>query len=125
MKNKYCPLLKKDCIEHKCAWYTHIRGVNPNTGQEVDEWSCTISWIPMLLIENSQQQRSTGAAVESFRNEMVKANESNLNILEAAANMFYGATEAVEEIRFFEESQQNLIDNENNQQSLLNPDGGN
>lgn len=28
----------------------------------------------MLLIENSQQQRQTGAAIESFRNEMVKLN---------------------------------------------------
>ena len=27
------------------------------------------------MIENSQQQRQTGAAVESFRNEMVKSNE--------------------------------------------------
>ena len=27
-------------------------------------------WIPMLLIENSQMQRQTGAAVESFRNEV-------------------------------------------------------
>jgi hypothetical protein len=39
----------------------------------------------MLLIENSQQQRHTGAAVESFRNEMVKANESSQQVLLAAA----------------------------------------
>jgi hypothetical protein len=84
---KYCPLLKKDCIGIKCSWYTHVRGVNPNTGQEVDEWSCAITWLPMMLIENSQQQRSTGAAVESFRNEMVKANQTNINVLSAAAQM--------------------------------------
>ena len=58
-----------------------VRGTNPNTGQEVDEWDCSIKWLPMLLIENSQQQRQTGAAVESFRNEMVKANVSMLNSL--------------------------------------------
>ena len=28
-----------------------------------------------MMIENSQMQRQTGAAVESFRNEVVKANE--------------------------------------------------
>jgi hypothetical protein len=61
--------------------------MNPNTGQEVDEWSCAINWLPMMIIENSQQQRSTGAAVESFRNEMVKANETNINVLSAAAQM--------------------------------------
>jgi hypothetical protein len=86
-KGSYCPLIKKDCIGLKCSWYTHVRGMNPNTGQEVDEWSCAINWLPMMLIENSQQQRSTGAAVESFRNEMVKANESNINVLSAAAQM--------------------------------------
>jgi len=34
------------------------------------------SFLPMLLIENSQQQRQTGAAIESFRNEMVQANDA-------------------------------------------------
>jgi len=77
----YCPLLKKDCIGLQCAWFTQMRGHNPNTGKEVDEWSCAMTWLPILLIENSQQQRSTGAAVESFRNEMVKANESSQQAL--------------------------------------------
>jgi hypothetical protein len=67
-------------------------GMNPNTGEQVDEWSCAITWLPMMLIENSQQQRSTGAAVESFRNEMVKANESNINVLSAAAQMLHQAS---------------------------------
>ena len=73
----YCPLIKKDCIEHKCSWYMHVRGMNPNTGEDVDHWSCDVTWMPMLTIENSQQQRSTAAAVESFRNEVVKSNEEN------------------------------------------------
>lgn len=73
----YCPLIKKDCIGLQCSWFTQVRGHNPNTGKEVDEWACAIAWLPVLLIENSQQQRSTGAAVESFRNEVVKANEEN------------------------------------------------
>jgi capsule polysaccharide export protein KpsE/RkpR len=51
--------------------------MNPNTGQEVDHWSCAVTWMPMLTIENSQQQRQTGAAVESFRNEVVKSNNEN------------------------------------------------
>ena len=80
----YCPLIKKDCVQMQCAWFTKVRGHNPNTGKEVDEWSCAITWLPVLLIENSQQQRSTGAAVESFRNEMVKANESSQQVLLAA-----------------------------------------
>ena len=45
----------------------------------------------MLAIENSNQQRSTSAAVESFRNEMVKANETNINVLSSAAQMLHEA----------------------------------
>lgn len=77
----FCPLLKKDCVGIKCSWFTQVRGTNPNTGQEVDEWNCAITWLPVLLIENSQQQRQTGSAIESFRNEMVKANEVGQQIL--------------------------------------------
>ena len=69
---KFCPLIGKDCIQTQCAWITQVRGVDSNTGKEVDEWGCAVTWMPMLLIENSQQQRQTGAAVESFRNESVK-----------------------------------------------------
>ena len=73
----FCPLLKKPCIENKCSWYMHVRGMNPNTGEDVDHWSCAVTWMPMLTIENSQQQRQTGSAVESFRNEVVKSNTEN------------------------------------------------
>jgi hypothetical protein len=75
-----CPLHNfAPCKELECAWFTQIRGHNPNTGAEIDEWGCAISWMPILMIENSQQQRSTGAAVESFRNEMVNSNTMLLN----------------------------------------------
>jgi hypothetical protein len=73
----YCPLIKKKCIQHKCAWYTQVRGLNPNTGQEIDEWGCAVSWMPVMSIEVAQKQYQTAAAVESFRNEVVKANSEN------------------------------------------------
>jgi hypothetical protein len=76
-KGKYCPLIKKKCIELECSWFTQIRGMNPNTGEPVDEWGCAITWMPILMIENSQQQRSTSSAVESFRNEVIKGNKEN------------------------------------------------
>jgi len=60
--------------------------MNPNTGEEVDEWKCAVSWLPMLQIETSQQSRQTGAAVESFRNEVVRANEQNQQLYINALN---------------------------------------
>ena len=82
LKGKHgCPLDKfKPCKELDCNWFLQVQGTNPITGAEVNEWACAMSWMPMLLIENSQQQRQTGAAVESFRNEMVRFNEAALQI---------------------------------------------
>lgn len=82
-----CPLNNfEPCKQLECAWFIQLRGINPNTGKEVDDWGCSMAWLPMLLVENSQQQRQTGAAVESFRNEMVKANDTNTAILIEASN---------------------------------------
>lgn len=73
----FCPLIKKDCIGLKCAWYTQVRGLNPNTGEEIDEWNCAVNWMPIMAIEIAQKSNQTGAAVESFRNEVVKTNSEN------------------------------------------------
>lgn len=91
-KNLRCPAsaFAKSCreivIEYECPKYVQIRGMDPNTGEPVDRFGCVDSFLPMLLIENSQQQRQTGAAVESFRNEMVKANENSTRLLHATLN---------------------------------------
>lgn len=72
-----CPLNKfESCKQLDCAWFVKLAGHNPNTGQQVDEWACAVAWLPLLLVENAQMGRQTGAAVESFRNEMVAANKA-------------------------------------------------
>lgn len=83
-----CPLDNfNPCRELECAWFMKVVGTNPNTGKEVEEWGCSMAWLPIMMIENSQQQRQTGAAVESFRNEMVKANEVSQKVLLAASGV--------------------------------------
>lgn len=64
-----------------CPKFVKICGVNANDGQPIDRYGCVDSFLPMLLIENSQQQRQTGAAVESFRNEVVRANSQSFPAL--------------------------------------------
>lgn len=86
-----CPLMGgKPCIEdgtivdgelHACRFWVTVRGKNPQTGAEIDNGDCAIAWTPILLIENSKVNRETGAAVESFRNEMVKSNETSNQVL--------------------------------------------
>lgn len=83
-----CPLDGfNPCRQLECAWFMKIRGKDPQSDKDIEEWGCSMAWLPILMIENSQQQRQTGAAVESFRNEMVKANEVGQRVLLAAAGV--------------------------------------
>ena len=80
-REHWCPLIGEECMKLKCEWFTQVRGKNPQTGEDVDEWGCAVTWLPMLLIENSQMQRETGAAVESFRNENSKQTETLTKVM--------------------------------------------
>lgn len=95
-----CPLDGfKPCRQLECAWFLKIRGTDPNTGADIDDWGCSMAWMPVLLIENSQQQRQTGAAVESFRNEMTKANEVSQRVLLTAAGVPPQAQQMILEVK--------------------------
>ncbi len=71
-----CPYTghKDLCKEHyiNCPKWVQVVGYNPNDGTEVNEWACADTWMPILMVENSQMQRQTGASVDSFRNNVDK-----------------------------------------------------
>lgn len=75
MSNKQCPIKQVPCIGGDCAWFSQVRGTDPNTGNEIDESGCSVRFMPMLMIEVSKAQYQTGAAVESARNVFAEALE--------------------------------------------------
>jgi hypothetical protein len=86
-----CPMMGgKPCVEDgsildgelvACRFWVHVQGQNPQTGETVNNGDCAISWMPVLLIENSKVNRETGAAVESLRNNNVEAANQIANAL--------------------------------------------
>ena len=77
-----CPLDKfKPCRQHKCGWFLEVRGTHPQTGEEVAEWGCAMAMLPLMMMDVGKQTSQSTQAVESFRNEMVKANQDNLKEL--------------------------------------------
>lgn len=91
-----CPLMGGECIEDgsikngelvSCRFWVYVHGKNPQTNEDVKNGDCAFAWTPILMIENSKVNRETGAAVESFRNEMVKSNEASQQILLNAARI--------------------------------------
>jgi hypothetical protein len=75
MAEKTCPL-GHTC--DKCKWNIRVRGMDPQSGQEIDREDCAIAWIPTLLIDTARQTYSVGGAVESLR-ETVASGNSKFN----------------------------------------------
>ena len=72
-----------------CKFWTKVQGRNPQTGTMVDHHDCAISWVPVLLLENSKVNRETGAAIDQFRNETSASNHNVAKILAGAASLKY------------------------------------
>jgi hypothetical protein len=94
---RVCPLGSKceqmidsDTME-RCGWYIQLSGQNPQTGEQMDEWGCSMAWLPVLLVENARASSGTSVAVETFRNEMVAAGQ--VSVAEQARKMVQDAIE--------------------------------
>lgn len=62
--------------ECDCPKFIPVKFRNPQTGEVVDKWGCADTFIVSVMIEAAQMSAQTGAAIESFRNEVVKGNEA-------------------------------------------------
>jgi hypothetical protein len=77
-KNIMCPYtgFAKSCregvTEHNCPKWIHIKGLDPQTGAELDKFGCADTMMHVIMLENTLMQRQTGAAVESLRNAMLR-----------------------------------------------------
>lgn len=77
-----CPAtaFKRSCrdvvTKCSCPKFVSVKGQDPQTGDVIDRHGCVDSFLPLLLVENAQMSRQTGAAIESFRNEVVKVGEA-------------------------------------------------
>ena len=58
--------------KHHCQLWMLVQGTHPQTGQEVNRYGCADNFLPLIMLENTQMQRQTGAAVESLRNNLIE-----------------------------------------------------
>jgi hypothetical protein len=85
---KFCPLIGKDCIQLQCSWFTQVRGTHPQTGEPVDEWGCAVTWLPILLMENTKEQVGTAECLADFRDRAIKENRTIVkNIIDNVTKM--------------------------------------
>lgn len=58
----------------RCQWYIKMKGKNPSTGEDFDDWRCAVAWMPVLLVNAANESRKGAIATDSFRNAMVNQN---------------------------------------------------
>lgn len=65
----------------RCAWYVKLRGQDPQSGSDIDEWRCSMAWQPILMIEGNSMANKTASSIQSFRNETVARQEIALGVI--------------------------------------------
>lgn len=60
----------------RCPLYILLKGKNPQDGGAIDHWGCAISWLPILMIENTKEAIELTKSNNSLRNENVKGQQA-------------------------------------------------
>lgn len=82
----------------KCVQFVKLIGSNPQTGQPIENWMCAKVALPVLLLENSQQQRQTAASVDKVANQILRQRAEFIGALpeEARDRLGVGAPKLLE-----------------------------
>lgn len=75
------PASKQGCIQHECEFYINIMGAHPQTGELINDFRCSISFLPVLMVENSNQQRQTASEVSKVANQINRQRSEFLGAL--------------------------------------------
>ena len=51
-----------------CRFWTHLAGKDPQSEKQIDQWDCSISWLPVLMIENAQMTKQVATGVDKTTN---------------------------------------------------------
>lgn len=68
LEGKFVPV---PCQGHDCIHYEWIELEHPQTGEVIKDWGCVFTHIALTGKDHARRTHELGAAIESFRNEVV------------------------------------------------------
>ena len=126
-KKNYCPLVGTSCLEHDCKFYGNMKGTHPQTGQELDNWNCTIVWLQITGLNIGRQINDLSVDFEELRNwlaQHVNATQQSMNLfakLLAAVTQFNSAVKGGEtEVEIPDDVIQELEDGKDDVANTIN-----
>lgn len=112
-----CPMNGKKCVdgvrsdfedkEQKCRWWEHLYGKDPQSEKIVDQWDCSVAWLPILLTEGSQMVRQGNAGVDKLSNQVSEFKGAFKSMGVGLQNIASGLIQVAE-------NQKKLLENKNN-----------
>lgn len=82
---EFCPFVMGKCVRHQCALFTKVVGTDPQTNTPVEKFGCALSWLPILMVENSNMQRHTSASVDKVATEVAKFHATSIGCMNETA----------------------------------------
>jgi hypothetical protein len=78
----------------QCRLWQHLAGKDPQSEKTIDNFDCSIAWLPVTTIETAQMSRQTSASVDKVANEVAivhtKLQELGQAVAGAASNIREG-----------------------------------
>jgi hypothetical protein len=106
-KCKTCPENGEPCVDgfrpdfkphtdgkiYACRWWTAVKGKDPQSETILDFYDCSVPWMPVIGIEQSQMTRQNTATMQDFRNETHEKFGGFNKVIEQAAIAFHNLAE--------------------------------
>lgn len=69
-KDCVCPLHRKSMAKvcRTCPLWVRVTMQEPQNGEQVDRWDCSLAWLPSLLINLGKESAANVAATHKVRN---------------------------------------------------------
>ena len=56
----------------KCRWWVHLVGQDPQTQKPLDQFDCSLAWLPIIGVENSAMIRNVQASTDKVASQVSK-----------------------------------------------------
>jgi hypothetical protein len=119
-----CPLNGKLCLEGKredfqrddvdvpvtCRWWVHLYGKDPQSEKILDQYDCSIAWLPVTTVETSQMSRQSSASFDKVATQISEMGGKLGGAIKDMVNAFLHLAETNREVLDYKRTEPTTIE---------------